>query len=223
MPTIDQEHALQVTGYWIAYFAARIHAVIHDDALSWPDQRQWLDEVVEDLQDLAQKGCAVTDDNVNRAQRLARAMQAFIFHEGPNPDCDADFVVDTQPIPVNGTPIPHETSALQGTCKSETQVPATPSSSGHETQVILIPYTEQEGDTAEVWIGRYEKTAYAHVDIPLLALADFAGRDMRDPKGIQEHCDAWHADRILVSTDETPPRWTAYTIASVLLGKPVEV
>lgn len=79
MPTIDNEHALQVTGYWIEFFAARIHAVIHDDTLSWPDQMQWLDEVVEDLKSVAQKDCAVTDDNINRAQRLARAMQAFIF------------------------------------------------------------------------------------------------------------------------------------------------
>ncbi|NMP24605.1 hypothetical protein [Sulfobacillus harzensis] len=93
----------------------------------------------------------------------------------------------------------------------------------NDVVIILIPYTEQEGDTAEMWIGRYDKTAYAHVDIPLLALADFAGRDMRDPEGIQEHCDGWNADRILLPTDETPPRWTAYTIASVLLGKLVEV
>ena len=86
-------------------------------------------------------------------------------------------------------------------------------------QIILIPYIEQEDGAAEVWIGRYDQTAYAHVDIPLLALANFAGRDMRDREGIQEHCDGWNADRILLPTDETPPRWTAYTIASVLAGQ----
>lgn len=89
--------------------------------------------------------------------------------------------------------------------------------------VILIPYIEQEEGAAEVWIGRYERTAYAHVDIPLLALADFAGEDMCNPEGIEDHCDAWGADRILVPSEETPlPAWTAYTITSVLAGNRVE-
>jgi hypothetical protein len=58
----------------------------------------FFDEVTEDLTAWAQNDCAVTDDNVNRAHRLARAMQTVIFHEGPNPDNAPDFVAETQPV-----------------------------------------------------------------------------------------------------------------------------
>lgn len=85
-----------------------------------------------------------------------------------------------------------------------------------QCRTVLIPYIEQESGAAEVWIGRYN-------GIPLQALADFSDCNMRNPKDIQAHCDSWGADRILLPTDETPPRWTAYTIVSVLAGKLIEV
>ena len=217
MPVIDQDHQAQQTGYWIEYFAERIRAVIHDDALHWAEQQRWLDEVTEDLTMLAQNSLAVTDENVQRAHRKARAMQSFIFHDGPDPDADTSFVASNHPVTRDGEPIP-STEFTAPTTESPATV--TPSATAHDqTQVILIPYVEQEDDVAEVWIGRYERTAYAHVDIPLLALADFAGEDMRNPEGIQAHCDEWRADRILLPTSETPTRWRAYTIVSVLAGR----
>lgn len=81
--------------------------------------------------------------------------------------------------------------------------------------IILIPYIDQETGAAEVWIGRNRSA--------LQALADFSGEDMRNMEAIHEHCAHWQADRILLPTDETLPRWTAYTIASVLAGRPQEV
>ena len=88
----------QITGYWIEYFAERIRTVTHDDTLSWTEQMQWLDEVTEDLTNLAKTDCAVADVNVDRARRLARAMQSFIFHDGPDPDNDPALVTETQPV-----------------------------------------------------------------------------------------------------------------------------
>ena len=82
-----------------------------------------------------------------------------------------------------------------------------------DNQIILIPYIEQETGVAEVWIGR------AHRNIARVALADFAGLDARDADGILAHCRDWHADRILLPTSDHPVRWTAYTIASVLVGQ----
>ena len=84
-----------------------------------------------------------------------------------------------------------------------------------DNAIILIPYIDQETGAAEVWIGR-NRSAFQ-------ALADFSGEDMRDPEAIQAHCAHWQADRSLLPTDETLPRWTAYTIASVLAGHPQEV
>ena len=81
--------------------------------------------------------------------------------------------------------------------------------------IILIPYIDQETGAAEVWIGRNHSA--------IQALADFSGEDMHDPGAIHEHCAHWQADRILLPTDEIPPRWTAYTIASVLSGHRQEV
>ena len=196
MSTTNRDHSTQTIGYWITYFAERIRTVIHDDQLSWAEQIQWLGEVTEDLDGLAQDPCAVSDDNVTRACRLAQAMQAFIFHRGPNPDDDASFVIDTQPIadPAADSPDSQDDSAAQ---------------------IVLIPYIDQESGAAEVWIG-------GHNRIPLLALADFSGCDPRNPEDIQAHCDDWGADRILLPTDETPRRWTAYTIDSVIAGQLVE-
>lgn len=222
MPVLDQDHqAQQTTGYWIEYFAERIRAVIHDEALPWAEQQRWLDEVTEDMTVLAANRLAVTDENVQRAHRMARAMQSFVFHHGPDPDADTNFVANNHPVTRDGEPIP-STAFVAPTTESPAMV--TSSATAHDqTQVILIPYIAQDDDVAEVWIGRLERTAYAHVDIPLLALADFAGEDMRNPEGIQDHCDAWGADRILVPSEETPlPAWTAYTITSVLAGNRVE-
>ncbi len=92
--------------------------------------------------------------------------------------------------------------------------------------VVLIPYIEKEGGAAEVWIGHCKRESNDLLGQAWQALASFADineTEIGDVEGLQDHCEAWGADRILLPTDETPPRWTAYTIASVLLGKPVEV
>lgn len=203
-------------GYWIEYFAERIRAVIHDEALHWAEQQRWLDEVTEDLTMLAQNSLAITDENVQRAHHMARAMQSFIFHDGPDPDADTSFVASNHPVTQDGEPIP-STEFTAPTTASPAMV--TPSAPAHDqTQVILIPYVEQEDDVAEVWIGRYDVDTSAQVDIPRLALAQFSGCSVRESEAIQAHCDGWRADRILLPTSETPTRWMAYTIASVLAG-----
>lgn len=104
------------------------------------------------------------------------------------------------------------------TVSSATSTDVAPSSSTCD-QMILIPYVEQEDNVAEVWIGMYDLDSSPQVDTPRLALADFSGCNIRDTEEIQSHCDAWRADRILLPTRETPTRWTAYTIASVLAGR----
>ena len=105
MSPFPQNPQAQLTGYWIEYFAERIQCVIHDEQLSWTDQQQWLNEVVEDLQALARDPLEVTDGNAQRAQHLAHAMQSFIFHDGPDPDADPDFAAIYGPVAPNGEPI----------------------------------------------------------------------------------------------------------------------
>ncbi len=88
--------------------------------------------------------------------------------------------------------------------------------------VVLIPYIEQESGAAEVWIGRFKRESNDFVAQARQALAHFASMDaiaMDDTEGLQDHCDAWGADRILLPTDEVPVRWVGYSIAEVLEGR----
>ena len=81
----------QVTAYWIAYFAHRLTAMLDVETLSMNDLRSWLAEVSDDLEQLAVLDGQLNEANHEGARRLATAMQAFIFHEGPDPDEDADL------------------------------------------------------------------------------------------------------------------------------------
>lgn len=51
--------------------------------------RRWMAEVIEDLGDFAQVQYPVDAAVTADAERLAQAMQAFIFHDGPDPEADA--------------------------------------------------------------------------------------------------------------------------------------
>lgn len=90
--------------------------------------------------------------------------------------------------------------------------------------VVLIPYIEQESGAAEVWIGRCQDNEEDPVTRARRALTEFAAMDtdMDDTAGLRDHCDLWGADRILLPTDETPVRWTAYSIDGVLEGRLVD-
>ncbi|PSR27614.1 MAG: hypothetical protein C7B46_19315 [Sulfobacillus benefaciens] len=89
----------RVMAYWIAYFAHRLTTVLDDESISMNILREWLSEMSEDLKQLALLDGQLDDTNHDRARHLADAMQAFIFHEGPDPDedpalralCDPDW------------------------------------------------------------------------------------------------------------------------------------
>ena len=89
----------RVLAYWIAYFAHRLTTVLDDETISDITLREWLGEMSEDLKQLALLDGQLDDANHDRARHLAAAMQAFIFHEGPDPDedpalralCDPDW------------------------------------------------------------------------------------------------------------------------------------
>ena len=79
----------RVMAYWIAYFAHRLITMLDDETISTNTLREWLGELSEDLKQLALLDGQLDEVNQDRARHLADAMQAFIFHEGPDPNEDA--------------------------------------------------------------------------------------------------------------------------------------
>lgn len=95
----------------------------------------------------------------------------------------------------------------------------------NDAAIVLIPYIEHETGAAEVWIGRYAVASEDSTKVARQAVEDFAKHYVApdDTAGVLEHCDGWHADRVLLPTNDTPVRWTAYQIAEALSGRLVEV
>lgn len=87
----------RVMAYWIQYFADRIGLMVDDSAVNDADLRNWLNEIVEDLASLATVDGQLDAGNRTRAQKLAQAMQAMTFHDGPDPDADPVLQAQCQP------------------------------------------------------------------------------------------------------------------------------
>jgi len=85
-----------ILAFWIQYFADRLRAVLEDAALSASDRQQWLNEFPDDLADLAQQG-SLDPVTCQHAHALAVAQQAFIFHDGPDPETDPTLKAQTTP------------------------------------------------------------------------------------------------------------------------------
>ncbi len=84
----------QVLAYWIQYFAQRITTMVQDSEISNDTLRNWLNEIVSDLESLAEVDGGLDAAKKAHAQRFAEAMQAFIFHQGPDPEDDAQYTPD---------------------------------------------------------------------------------------------------------------------------------
>lgn len=87
----------RVLAYWIQYFADRIGIMVEDPAVSDAALRNWLSEIVEDLANMATVDGQLDDVNRLRALKLAQAMQAMTFHDGPDPDEDAGLHAQCAP------------------------------------------------------------------------------------------------------------------------------
>ena len=85
-----------ILAFWIQYFADRIQCVIQDSTVSHFDRQEWLNEMLDDLADLASQGHLNPTDR-QKARALANAQQAFIFHDGPDPDTDATLRAQCYP------------------------------------------------------------------------------------------------------------------------------
>lgn len=86
----------QVIGYWVMYFAKRIRAAF-DDEIDANDFREWLYDTLNDLESVAEVDCQITEENTERATKLAEAMQEHIFHNGPDPDEDETLQAECAP------------------------------------------------------------------------------------------------------------------------------
>lgn len=72
--------------FWLRYYVARLEAAAQDsDGVPPVEFRRWVEEIVPDLDDLAAT-LPLRPEQKRLAEALASAMQAFIFHGGPNPD-----------------------------------------------------------------------------------------------------------------------------------------
>lgn len=72
----------------IAYYAERIRTCLMDETLDWHTPLDWLHETLEDMLALATTRGDVTPDQLTAVRAKAQAMQAFIFHGGPDPDAE---------------------------------------------------------------------------------------------------------------------------------------
>ncbi|POB12162.1 hypothetical protein [Sulfobacillus sp. hq2] len=84
----------------------------------------------------------------------------------------------------------------------------------------LIPYLEMEDDAAEVWIDPVSAPPTTPAEV-VAVLARFADADPADLEAIATHCDAWHADRILLP-DAGGTQWRSVWIADALDGRLVD-
>ena len=72
--------------FWLRYYVARLGVAAQDyDGIPPVEFRRWVEEIVPDLADLAAM-LPVSSAQQSLAEELASAMQAFIFHGGPDPD-----------------------------------------------------------------------------------------------------------------------------------------
>ena len=85
---------------------------------------------------------------------------------------------------------------------------------------VLIPYIQMEDDAAEVWIAPVSAPPATPAEV-VAVLARFADADPENPETIAEHCDAWHADRILLP-DACGTQWRSVWIADALDGRLVD-
>ena len=77
--------------FWFRYYVARMSACATDPSVSDKGFRQWMLEILTDLDDAAERELPLTPEKKAIAERLAQAMQAHVFHEGPDPDDLPEF------------------------------------------------------------------------------------------------------------------------------------
>ena len=72
-----------ILAFWIQYFADRIQCVIQDSTVSHFDRQEWLNEMLDDLADLASQGhyevkATLVDHGPRRKECIARITIDFI-------------------------------------------------------------------------------------------------------------------------------------------------
>ena len=73
---------------WLHYYVARVRVCLDDRLVSDGEFRGWMTEILEDLADFAEAQYPVDPAVKADAERLAQAMQQYIFHDGPEPEAD---------------------------------------------------------------------------------------------------------------------------------------
>ena len=72
--------------FWVYFFIARLRVCAEDYSVSPVEFRRWALEALDDLADFIRQDLPVPAERQQLAEQLAEAMQAFIFHQGPDPD-----------------------------------------------------------------------------------------------------------------------------------------
>lgn len=149
----------RVLAYWVQYFADRIGLMVDDPAVNDAALRNWLNEIVVDLASLATVDGQLDAVNRLRAQKLAQAMQALTFHDGPDPDEDPALQAQCAPdwtgvLPDAATDQPDAPNQDYGTGirMLHTGVIIIPTGAAHDFQSMIDERdTRQVGEVLATW------------------------------------------------------------------------